>query len=251
MAQEQFARAGSNSDWLRDQNSSTCAARMLSGVVPSFSSDVANRRDGMAAGRASAITSAFALIGLPAAVLSRSRHLLAANDDLQRLIPTFVQDRRERIALTDRGADEHFMQALSAVARADGEEGHQIVGIKERDPHPAMLAHLFPIGERFGFGSEMSCLLIICPLKAQVHPAMEEILKTLFGLTRAEAKVAYGIATGSTVERLASEMQRSRGTIRMQLKSIFAKTSTHRQAQLAALLSGLALRPWNGARSFL
>lgn len=69
----------------------------------------------------------------------------------------------------------------------------------------------------------------------------EELLGALFGLSRAEARLATGMLMG----RSAAECARAAGvgvaTIRSQLHSIFTKTGVRRQAQLVALLSRVPL----------
>jgi DNA-binding CsgD family transcriptional regulator len=45
------------------------------------------------------------------------------------------------------------------------------------------------------------------------------------------------VATGSSPEEIAGEMQVSRETVRNQIKAIFGKTGTHRQSELVALIS--------------
>src|SRR5215813_3926509 len=64
-----------------------------------------------------------------------------------------------------------------------------------------------------------------------------KILCEAFSLTPAEAKVASLIAAGSSPEDIATDLKVSRETVRNQIKSIFAKTNTHRQSELAALIS--------------
>lgn len=62
------------------------------------------------------------------------------------------------------------------------------------------------------------------------------ILAKTFGLTPSEAKLACIIARGAPPHIAARELNISRETARNQLKSIFAKTDTHRQSELVALL---------------
>jgi len=57
-------------------------------------------------------------------------------------------------------------------------------------------------------------------------------------LTPAEARIALGIARGDALAAIAKAHGISIATVRTQLKSVFAKTGTHRQAQLVALLAG-------------
>jgi DNA-binding CsgD family transcriptional regulator len=67
----------------------------------------------------------------------------------------------------------------------------------------------------------------------------EALLANTFGLTPAEARVASIIAKGLNPERAAQQLRISKATARNQLKAVFAKTATHRQSELVALLSRL------------
>jgi DNA-binding CsgD family transcriptional regulator len=62
------------------------------------------------------------------------------------------------------------------------------------------------------------------------------ILARTFRLTPSEAKLACVIARGASPGIAARELKISRETARNQLKSVFAKTDTHRQSELVALL---------------
>jgi DNA-binding CsgD family transcriptional regulator len=66
-------------------------------------------------------------------------------------------------------------------------------------------------------------------------PAMQEA----FGLTLSEARLAHDIAIGKTLPEIATARGVSRETLRSRLKSIFDKTTTARQAELAMLLAQL------------
>jgi DNA-binding CsgD family transcriptional regulator len=68
-------------------------------------------------------------------------------------------------------------------------------------------------------------------------PPSEELLGALFGLTRAEARLARGVLTGSTAGEYARQAGVRMATVRTQLHSIFIKTGVTRQAELVALLS--------------
>jgi DNA-binding CsgD family transcriptional regulator len=64
----------------------------------------------------------------------------------------------------------------------------------------------------------------------------EASLRSRFCLTPAEAQIALGIADGKTLAAIAEARGVSVSTARGQLKFVFAKTGTHRQAELVALL---------------
>jgi DNA-binding CsgD family transcriptional regulator len=65
----------------------------------------------------------------------------------------------------------------------------------------------------------------------------EELLTALFGLSRAEARLALGMLAGRSAAECARLAGVGLATIRTQLHSIFTKTGVRRQAQLVALLS--------------
>jgi DNA-binding CsgD family transcriptional regulator len=61
----------------------------------------------------------------------------------------------------------------------------------------------------------------------------------LFGLTRAEARVAFWIGRGETIDAVSRRLASRPGTVRNQLKSVFQKIGVSRQAELAAVLARL------------
>jgi DNA-binding CsgD family transcriptional regulator len=68
-----------------------------------------------------------------------------------------------------------------------------------------------------------------------------DLLRRLFGLTTAEADIAQLVAGGHGLKPIADELALSMATVKTHLQRVFAKTDTHRQAELVRLL--LALRP--------
>lgn len=69
-----------------------------------------------------------------------------------------------------------------------------------------------------------------------------EVFQSLYGLTKAEAKLACLLGKGRDISEAAELNRVTRETIRSQLKSIFQKTGTHRQAELIRLLAALPAR---------
>ncbi len=58
----------------------------------------------------------------------------------------------------------------------------------------------------------------------------------LFGLTPAESRLATALCDGASLNQYAEQQGVSSNTARIQLKSIFSKTNTNRQAELIKLL---------------
>jgi DNA-binding CsgD family transcriptional regulator len=81
-------------------------------------------------------------------------------------------------------------------------------------------------------------ILTFVPIEPKARPDASLLSKT-FGLTSAEARLAATLADGTSVKAAAEELNICRQTARNQLKIVFAKTDTHRQSQLVALVSQL------------
>lgn len=80
-------------------------------------------------------------------------------------------------------------------------------------------------------------LLLIDPDKHCLPP--ESALKSYFGLSAAEARLAQRLASGEALGDAAKHLCISKHTARVQLKAVFAKMKVHRQAELVALLAQL------------
>jgi len=68
----------------------------------------------------------------------------------------------------------------------------------------------------------------------------ESMLRRMFDLTPAEARLAQSLTRGDSLDEVAQALNIKMTTARTQLAAIFGKTRTRRQAQLVAILSRLA-----------
>ena len=73
----------------------------------------------------------------------------------------------------------------------------------------------------------------------QAPPA--ELVQSLFDLTPAEARVARSLASGRTVEDIATDGGVSLTTVRTHVRRVMEKTGCNRQVDIVALLSGISL----------
>ncbi|MEN8169021.1 MAG: hypothetical protein ABFS08_02190 [Pseudomonadota bacterium] len=83
------------------------------------------------------------------------------------------------------------------------------------------------------------CAAVFIHDTAQKGTLSADLLKTLYELTPAEIRLAEGIVDGLTPTEASAKFGVSVATTRTQLRSLFAKTDTQRQAELVRLLSGL------------
>jgi len=82
----------------------------------------------------------------------------------------------------------------------------------------------------------------------QTEMVTETDLQLLFGLSKAEAQIAYGLAEGLDPQEVAERRNVSVGTIRVQMKNIFHKANVHRQSELIKAIA--ELRPPKATTSF-
>jgi DNA-binding CsgD family transcriptional regulator len=120
------------------------------------------------------------------------------------------------------------------VSRGEALECHGVVMLSRPDNVPLLLM-ITPL--RLGrtvHRQGAALLFVFDPQATPIVPA--EVVKRLFGLSEAEAELAVALCRGLTLEDAANERAISVHTTRSQLKSIFNKTGTKRQADLLSLL---------------
>ncbi|MDB5817083.1 MAG: transcriptional regulator, LuxR family [Rhizobacter sp.] len=67
------------------------------------------------------------------------------------------------------------------------------------------------------------------------------VVAAAFNLTPGEARIAVAVARGATADDMARDHGVSVNTVRTQLKSVFGKTGTTRQADLVSMMAGLSM----------
>ncbi|HEY1708515.1 MAG TPA: helix-turn-helix transcriptional regulator [Rhizomicrobium sp.] len=93
---------------------------------------------------------------------------------------------------------------------------------------------------RFGLISGCTALVCVTDLEAGIV-LPEKQLRTLFGLTPAETRLAAALLDGATTAEAAERFGVSINTVHVQLARIFDKTGTKRQTELMRLLMRLAI----------
>ena len=85
------------------------------------------------------------------------------------------------------------------------------------------------------FSSCPAVVVFIHDLSARIRPRAE-VLKTLYGLTAAEARVACLLLDGKSTQEITDILGTSKNTLKTQLQSIFGKTGVRRQSELIRTL---------------
>lgn len=199
--------------------------------------------------RLRAAAEALALIGLPAAVLDTEGRVLAANALIQALNSYLVWLPKDRIALTDPAATALLQQSIADIGdpAATSVRSFPVRGMASGP----VVVHSIPVtgGARDLFGGGFG-VLVITPVANPAAPDAA-LIRGLFDLTPAEARVASGIAEGLSVAQIANGSRVSSATVRAQIKAVFAKTGVSRQSQLAGLLAAMPKIPVTRRRQTL
>ena len=179
----------------------------------------------------------------PCLLLDGTRRAIAVNSGARQLL----EERRHGLVLKqDRVFIEvpgltRRLQALirnshGTVGAADG-QGGGIIKLTRQDHLPLILSvspFRSPVAAAFPKCDDVVALLLYDP-ERRLLPN-DQLLLEVFGLTRGEARVAILLAAGRDLEDIARALGVSLNAVKFHLKSIYAKTATHRQSEVVSLL---------------
>jgi DNA-binding CsgD family transcriptional regulator len=188
--------------------------------------------------RARITTTAFDRLGLPAAVLSASGQILAINNHLQA--------RHEKIA-SGQHCDAIFkcytnskilQEAIGGVTK--GHRESLTLPVRALSDHRAFVAHILRLDTRQAGIFDPSALQVVLNQVGAPSAPDNNLLHLLFDLTPAEARLLRALATGMRLQLYAESIGVQASTVRSQLKSIFNKTGTTRQAELVGIVASIS-----------
>jgi DNA-binding CsgD family transcriptional regulator len=190
--------------------------------------------------KAKATVFALQSLGLPAAVLSGSGKVTAANPLLEGMPSLFVPTAYGGLGLDDTVANQLFAEAVQAVLHADGAP-LQSIPVRAKAGRPPAVVHVLPVrrSARDVF-SGADILVVATAVGSGPGGPSTSILAGLFDLTPAEARVAIDLTAGLTLAQVAQRSGITTKTARTYLERIFAKTGTHRQVELVAMLNAVS-----------
>jgi mannose-6-phosphate isomerase-like protein (cupin superfamily)/DNA-binding CsgD family transcriptional regulator len=185
---------------------------------------------------ARAATQALALLGIPALVFADNGNVLAANQLIDTLRGFILWRANDRIALKDARADALLRDAIATGYQDDSPS---VRSFPVRHADSIMIAHVVPIrGAARDVFFRCAAMLMLTPVTRPEAPSVD-LIRSLFDLTPAEARVARGLAAGQTVKGIAAESGTSTNTVRSHVKVVLTKVGYSRQSDVVALLNGL------------
>jgi DNA-binding CsgD family transcriptional regulator len=181
-----------------------------------------------------------ALIGLPAVVLDQDGAVVWANQ-LAEQLTDFVQWRTSnRMAFVDTAANGLLCEAIREPG-AGAERGVQSFPVRSGDGASTRVAHVLPIRRTArDIFERCSTVVVLTPVALSQAPPVE-LVRSLFDLTPAEARIARSLSAGETLDEIAETGGVSRNTVRTQPRGVMEKTGCTRQAELVSLLANLSL----------
>jgi DNA-binding CsgD family transcriptional regulator len=188
----------------------------------------------------SAAVSALNVVHQPTIAMDRLGYVLDANPAAEAIFDNYLRIQSRRLFISDPSAAS-ALERLIAQMRATSDAAKlccdPIVACSEGGP--LTVIRVLPVhgAARTPFLGARA-LLTFSPIN-KIATLDPNLLAKTFGLTLAESKLAVLAAKGKSPEQIAEQFGISVVTARNQLKAVFSKTGTHRQAELVALLSRL------------
>lgn len=184
--------------------------------------------------RARTAVSTLEMIGLPAAAVTHGGRLVAANPGFLAQAPVVQVGAQDQVQFGSPIAQAMFVETLGRNAPMN--RSGRSIPVAGSDVSPPFIAHVLPL--RLSgldlFAGAVS-IVFLTKLAEQRSPG-PELLRALFDLTPAEARIASLLIDGQSVDEISKLQSVSLNTVRTQLKSVFMKTGVDRQVDLVRLL---------------
>jgi DNA-binding CsgD family transcriptional regulator len=182
---------------------------------------------------------AFGLVGSGAILLGAGGHVISTNPAAERMFGSGIALLNGQLVAADRASNTALQEMLVAMRSPRASRAGQRIAIARCDA-PPLLAHAILIDRLTIECGNAAGLLVLADPLARREPTAA-VLQQVFNLTPAEARLASGLAKGLDLQEISELHGVSVGTLRVQLKAVFSKTQTKRQAQLVVLLARLVL----------
>jgi DNA-binding CsgD family transcriptional regulator len=182
-------------------------------------------------------TSVLNAMRLPAIALDRHGFVIEANAAAEDVFDENIKIKDRRIFVRDPDARTLFKEAVAQLKELPNFNAmvSDPLIVPRMDKLP-IIVRVWPFeGPSRLPEQDVRALLTLNAIGPKSGPSATILAKTFY-LTPSEAKLAGIIARGAPPVIAAHELKISREMVRNQLKSVFAKTNTHRQSELVALL---------------
>ncbi|MNS09083.1 hypothetical protein D3C72_405540 [compost metagenome] len=144
---------------------------------------------------------------------------------------------QKRLATAD-ARDIVLIDGLIGDTLAGDRDGVRPITLKRAGSEERVLIEAAPIpaDETFAFGD---CALLLVHERGVEEERLMTLARALYGLSTSESAVAVQVSLGRSPAQIARRRHVSLGTVRCQVRNIFAKTRASSLVELSALLAGL------------
>lgn len=192
----------------------------------------------LGASAAAGALEAFQISGTAVVLINRHGRIYEANEAARRLLVGETKIVNGRVVANSREATAALDRAVHGLLNRGGGGLYPPIAFGRKGRRP-LLAYPAKLSSTMG-NALADCQAMVIFIDPDVHPHPSETsLQSAFRLTEAEARLAVHLTSGESLEEVAERLGIAKETSRSQLKSIFAKTGVHRQAELVALLAGV------------
>jgi DNA-binding CsgD family transcriptional regulator len=179
-------------------------------------------------------------LGCGGFLIDRERQLLALNPTGVDCLAEGLTMRRNRVAATDRESDVRLQSLIGVTLNSTDSAYSSASMLVRRHARLPLAVHVVRLRDEARPALNGAGLLLVAFDPERCQPPPPDMLTEVFRLTPAEANVAIGIADGRHLAEIAADRGVKIGTVRAYSKTVFAKTGTRGQAELATLLTRLA-----------
>ncbi|WP_143199543.1 helix-turn-helix transcriptional regulator [Bradyrhizobium sp. NAS80.1] len=198
--------------------------------------------------RALGISDAFEMMETAALLVDRDGRVVSTNKVADKLVGGQLRIVNRHLIADDRNAASALRQLIErAIVNADAGATMMPPVAVARPGRRALAVYAVPLsGVVRDVLAAVRAIVVIRDLE-ECSMSPEAHVRNLFSLTSAEAKLATRVASGEHLEFAADALGIAYQTARNQMQAIFAKTDTHRQAEIVALFARLqGARPLHG-----
>lgn len=189
--------------------------------------------------RIDAAMQAFELSGTAVVLLDRTGNVVRANPAAERILSGDPRIERRRVVSSNPDATAALDRALHTLIWTRSAAAFMApVPLPRPDRRPVLAYPVRLPAVSADVFSGCQAILVLADPERQKSPP-EAALRSGFGLTAAETRLAMQLAAGVSLEAAADALVISKETARAHLKAIFGKLAVHRQAELVALLARL------------
>jgi DNA-binding CsgD family transcriptional regulator len=176
-------------------------------------------------------------------LLDQEKRVIHLNKLAQTAVGETFTTKSGRLCAADRMSDALLQTLLDQSLKYAEDHRHyrrQALGLRRAHKRPLILRVVPVEPEAKSHLNDAALVLVLVDPEDCPQPS-HTVLQQVFGITRSEARVANRLMCGESLQDIAGALGVSVGTVRSQIKALFAKTGTNRQAELVRLLTRLAM----------